>query len=284
MHFLCLARLSEYQIERIFVLADKLIIHDYVRALSGKTFLLFFPESSLRTRITFEKGIKQLGGDCIVFPPEALDKKENARDMIGYIENWADGLIVRHPDFSKIEELAAYASVPVINAMTSSDHPCEILSDLYAIRKIRTNYRELTYTFVGPAGNIARSWIEAAKVLDLQFRHVCTNGSAIGGNNRNYTFLVELEEALQNSDIVLTDSLPPDKRSADYLDRYQITLKRMKMANRHALLNPCPPFTRNEEVSDDAVDSDYFAGYAFKKDLLAVQQAIILYCCGIVCL
>lgn len=102
-HFIHLNDFSKQEIFQIFELADKLKADNgECDWLKGKTIVLFFPESSIRTRVSFEKGIKMLGGDTILFPPEALDKKEDIKDVIGYLENWADMLIVRHKDLSLI--------------------------------------------------------------------------------------------------------------------------------------------------------------------------------------
>jgi ornithine carbamoyltransferase len=89
---------------------------------------------------------------------------------------------VRHTSFSKIAELSTHASIPVINAMTAYNHPCEILADLYSISRARENYKQLVYTFVGPAGNISRTWMQIAKIMDLTFNHVCTAGNELGKN------------------------------------------------------------------------------------------------------
>lgn len=281
MNLLHIGQLTEYQVTEIYELADKLRMNQRSGQLSGKTFVLFFPESSIRTRLSFEKGIKDLGGSCIVFPPETLDKREHPGDVSHYIGNWADGIIIRHSDYAKLEQLAAFSSIPVINAMTADNHPCEILSDLYTISRLREDFRSLVYTFVGGAGNISRSWMDIAKVMDLNLNHVCTEGHELGEDTLNYRFHTELEEVLRTSDVILTDSLPDQLRTTDYMDKYRITLEKMKLTKEGALLNPCPPFFRNEEISDDAIASDYFVGYAFKRNLLYVQQAIILYCCGI---
>ena len=277
MNLLDIEDLSPHQITEIFDLADKLSFAQE-EPLKGKTFILFFPETSLRTRITFEKGIKALGGECLLFPPETLDKREELRDVIQYAENWADGVIVRHADYSKIVELAAHSSIPVINAMTSYNHPCEILSDLYAISKRKENYKELVYTFAGPAGNISRTWMKMAQVIELDFHQVCTDGNELGEQSANYKFHTELADILAESDVILTDSLSADLRTTEYISKYQITLARMKAAKQGSILNPCPPFYRNEEVSEDAISSEYFVGYAFKKSLFHVQQAVVLYC------
>lgn len=243
MHLLDIEDLSSSQIHELFDLTDKLRIHQDRNQLRDRTFILFFPESSLRTRITFEKGIQVLGGSSIVFSPNVLDKREQLSDVNQYIENWADGVIVRHANYPIVEELSRHASIPVINAMTSMNHPCEILSDLYSIRRMKENYEELVYTFVGPAGNIARSWKSAAKVLNLHFNHVCTAGDELGENSCNYHFHTELAEVLMESDVILTDSLPEGFRTnGAYLSKYQITLERMKLTRPHSMLNPCPPF------------------------------------------
>lgn len=278
MNLLSINELSEQQVIEIFYLSRKLKRQDNSDVLKGKTFILFFPETSLRTRITFEKGIKDLGGETILFPPESLDKREELEDVIQYISNWADGIIVRHTDYTKVQELSRYTSIPIINAMTSVNHPCEILSDLFSISERNSDYRELVYTFVGSKGNISSSWKSIAELMDLKFNQVCLKGFELGPDTKNYKFHTELEPILSVSNIVLTDSLPSDLKTENYINKYQVTLERMKLANRDAILNPCPPFFRNEEVSSDVISSEYFVGYEFKKNLLFVQQAIILFC------
>ncbi|UJF32966.1 ornithine carbamoyltransferase [Paenibacillus hexagrammi] len=278
MNLLDINELSSDDIYRIFSSADEIKSGMHENFLKGKTFVLFFPESSIRTRITFEIGIKSLGGDCIMFPSEALDKKEELKDVIKYIENWAHGVIVRHADFSKIRDLASHSKIPVINAMTSVNHPCEVLSDLYAISKRKEHFQNLSYTFVGPAGNICRSWLTAAEVLDFKFNHVCLKGHELRTDSDNYQFYTELDEIIKVSEVVLTDSLPDEFRNEQYIAEYQVTLERMKLAPNGALLNPCPPFFRAMEVSEEVISSEYFVGYTFKKDLLFVQQAIIIQC------
>ncbi len=271
-HYLRITDCSKEDIMGIFRMADELKQGNYTDILKGKTFIVFFPDSSIRTRITFEKGIRQLGGEVILFPSTALDKREERKDVAGYLNNWADCIIIRHQDLKLLEELAEYSRVPVINAMTASNHPCEILSDLYALSKREKDITELKYTFVGTAGNIANSWVEAAKVLELDLRQCCPSGYEIQGIPAFY----DINEIIKNTDVVLTDPVP--NHCLEAFKPYQITESLLKSAGRGIVLNPCPPFTRGEEVSADVIDSSYFAGYSFKKDLLYVQQALILYC------
>lgn len=281
MDFLRINALKIEEINTIFNMADALRVNSEL-LLKDKTFVLFFPESSIRTRLSFEKGIKTLGGDCILFSPATLDKREALVDVANYIKNWADGIIVRHSDYDRVCELASGSDVPVINAMTSYNHPCEILSDIYSISRLRADYKNLKYTFVGGDGNIINSWITAAEVLGLELNHICLDEYRIKADTKSYRFSTSLGSVLEESDVVLTDPLPSELKVDEYYDQYQITLERMNRCKLNAILNPCPPFYRGEEISEDVIDSDYFVGYEFKMNLIYVQQAIILYCLGII--
>ena len=274
-HFLHLNDFTKKEIGQIFELADKLKADKGVCDwLKGKTIVLFFPESSIRSRVSFEKGIKMLGGDTILFPPEALDKKEDIKDVIGYLENWADMVIVRHKDLSLIEYMAKHSKIPIINAMTSVNHPCEILADLYSLSKRYKDYTEKEVLFMGAKGNIGNTWKEASELVGFNFTQTCPRGYEIDGASVCY----EIDKALVGKDIICTDSIPSAAR--DDFKGYQITLERLSYANTDACLNPCPLFFRGEEVSADAIDSKYFVGYEFKKSLVEVQQAIICYLLG----
>lgn len=268
-------RLTDYtasDIYDIFRLTDEVLQGKYHDILKGKSVVLFFSSASIRTRVTFEKGIYLLGGQPILFPTETLDKKEDLKDVCGYLNNWADMIIVRHKDISVLGKMAKYSKVPVINAMTDSNHPCEIVADMYSLSKIRDNFVNDKYLFCGKSGNIGLAWKEASEVMGFDLSQCCGAGYEIDGINTYHN----IKEAVKGKDIICTDSLP-----AEVLDDFrecQVTREIMDMANDHAVLNPCPPFYRGEEVSDDVIESKYFVGYGFKKNLLAVQQAVMIWC------
>jgi len=263
---------SKEEIYEIFKLADKFADDvSQVKSLEGKTVVLFFPESSIRTRVTFEKGIQELGGRTILFPPEALDKKEKLGDVIGYLENWVDAIVVRHCDIEIVKSMAKHAKIPVINAMTSVNHPCEIITDLYALSKIHKDIEKKKFLFVGAKGNIGNTWKVASELMGFELEQCCPVGYEID-NIKCYT---NIDEAIIGKDIICTDSIP-SKAKEDFKE-YQITLQHIQKANPGAVLNPCPPFFRGEEVSEDVINSDYFVGYEFKKCLITVQQAMLCY-------
>ena len=266
-------RLTDYkkeELREIFNIADN--INRYVGFLTGKTVVMFFPANSIRTRVSFEKGIHLLGGQTILFDPSTLDKKEDIRDVCGYLQNWADAVIVRHKDIDLLGKMAENLDIPVINAMTDDNHPCEMMSDLYSLSQIRKDYLSDTYLFVGADGNIGRAWKEASKAFGFSLTQSCPDEFRIPETD----CIENLRDAIVGKDIVCTDSFPSEMLNGD--NKYQVTKEIMDLANAGAVLNPCPPFYRGEEVSYDVIDSEYFVGYEFKKNLLRVQQAIIVFC------
>ena len=268
-----LIRLTDHtkeELEEIFHIADT--IEDYAGFLAGKTIVTFFPATGIRTRVSFEKGIFLLGGQCILFDPATLDKKEDLRDVCGYLSNWADALVIRHRDIHKLEVMAKASDLPVINAMTDDNHPCEILTDLYALSKRRADYLQAKYVFVGADGNIGRAWKEASDVFGFSLTQCCPPRYRMP----EVPYEEDLRKAVAGKDIICTDGIPSGALAE--FEAYQVTKEIMDLAGKGALLNPCPPFYRGEEVSADAIDSVYFVGYAFKKDLLRVQQAVLVYC------
>ena len=266
-------RLTDYkkeELREIFDIADN--INRYEGFLTGKTVVMFFPANSIRTRVSFEKGIHLFGGQTILFDPSALDKKEDIRDVCGYLQNWADAVIVRHKDIDLLGKMAENLDVPVINAMTDDNHPCEMMTDLYSLSQIRKDYLSDKYLFVGADGNIGRAWKEASKAFGFSLTQSCPDEFRIPEAD----CIENLRDAIVGKDIVCTDSFPSEMLNGD--NKYQVTKEIMNFANAEAVLNPCPPFYRGEEVSEDVIDSEYFVGYEFKKNLLRVQQAIIVFC------
>ena len=142
-------------------------------------------------------------------------------------------------------KLSKVSDILIISAMTSDNHPCEILSDLYSISRLRDDYKNLIYTFVGEKTK-KNSWIAALKVLKFKLNHICVAGNEIEAYNDYYTFYTELDDVLKTTDIIITDSLSKELRNTNYFNKYQITLEGMKTANDGSLLNPYPPFFRGE--------------------------------------
>lgn len=278
MHFLSLSDFKKEELEEILLIAANIKDKMYLK---GKTVILFFPESSIRTRVTFEKAVRDMGGEVILFPPESLDKKENITDVIGYLNNWADCIVIRHPDYKKLKRISECSKVPVINAMTDVNHPCEILSDIFSLRKINKNIFKTSAIFLGPETNILNSWINASAIFSFELIQVCPEQYKSQLKSDYFSFSDTTKVINKNTGFILTDSLPIELINSEYINRYQLTTKLLHQASGDVLFNPCPPFHRGEEVSEEAIKSKHFVGYDFKKSLLTVQKAIVIYTLGL---
>lgn len=155
--------------------------------------------------------------------------------------------------------------------LSDINHPCEMLSDMYSLSKFRNDFTKDKYLFVGIRGNIGLALKEASEIFEFYLKQCCPVGYEIEG--------IEVEsnlyEAIKGMDIICTDSIP--KESVWDFRNYQVISEMMSLANDNSILNPCPPFYRGEEVSEDIIRRNYFVGYEFKKYLLEIQQAIIIF-------
>jgi len=238
----------------------------------GGAAAMFFPPTSLRTRASFERGAVLAGMQPIVFPPETLDKEEAPRDVAAYLAQFVDVLVVRHPDIALLEALAAAAAVPVVNAMTSENHPCEVLADLYALTG-GTDVGALRVRFVGADGNIARAWAEASRLFGFDLVQCCPSALATAG----LAWTDDLRAAVADADVVVTDGPGPH---AGALAPFRVTAEVLSWAPTGVRFAPCPPFVRGRELAADALSGAAFVGYAAKRALVPVQQAVLAHCTG----
>jgi ornithine carbamoyltransferase len=252
--------------------------------LLNQTVVTSFPPTSLRTRISFEIGLKQLGANVINVPINFNDK-ELLEDKVKYLNNWLDYLIIRESSQKNIEKLAKMAEFSVINAMSAKYHPCEVLSDLFTLYETIGNLNKLKFVFVGEGANISNSWFNAAAILDLNLTQICPPGYEVDDKLYNYAkdnsegktnIINDMEQGISGADIILTDGWPPGDNTNEKFKDYQINMDSIKFANEDCLVNPCPPFTRDQEISTEIINSDYFIGYETKKDLLHMQKSIIM--------
>jgi ornithine carbamoyltransferase len=269
-----LIRLDDWtpaDIEQVFALADA---YDAGRGprTSGCA-VMFFPAASLRTRVTFERGAALMGLQPVVLPESTLDKDEALADVANYLDGWADIVVARHRHLAVLDALAAPGALPIVNAMTAVNHPCEVLADLWALRQ-NGDLTATRFLFVGPDGNISRAWQEASRALGLDLVQ-CSPAELRTPGAR---WVEDLATAIRSADVIITDD--PGSH-AEILAPYRITASMLDAAPRGVLLNPCPPFIRGREVSDDAMTHPAFVGHAFKRALLPVHQAVMAFCLGL---
>ena len=289
--------LSTEQILHLFALARDMKARPvkYRASLSGKIMALIFEKPSLRTRTTFAVGMAQLGGDAIYLSPAeiSLGKRESVHDVAKNLERMVNGVMIRTFGHDICETFARHASIPVINGLTDHEHPCQALADFFTIAEKRKKLRGLKVSYIGDGNNVTHSLLLAGAKLGVHMAvaappgyqpdpAVVTRAEAIA---RRTGGTVELTTdpvgAAKDADAVYTDTwasmgqeAEAEKRRKVFRD-YQVNSTLFAHAKRDALFMHCLPAHRNEEVTDDVIDSRNSVVFDEAENRLHVQKAVM---------
>jgi ornithine carbamoyltransferase len=239
------------------------------RPLAGKTIAMIFDKPSTRTRVSFDVGVRQLGGESITLTGAEmqLGRGETIADTARVLSRYVDGIIIRTLDHAQVQELAAHASVPVINGLTRRSHPCQVMADVMTFEEHRGLIKGRTVAWTGDANNVLASWMHAAQRFEFQLR-VATPPELkpkkwlldwVKGSGAAIRVGTDPEEAVKGADCVVTDTWVSmgDKASKlrhNLLKRYQVNERLMAKAKPDALFMHCLPAHRGDEVSDEVMD------------------------------
>ena len=229
-------------------------------------------------------------GASIAYVPGDLGVHEPIQDVAGYLQSWFSMVVIRAPHHDDLLEVAARSAIPVINARTDRSHPCEVMGDLSYLAKARRDLSGLRLVFVGEGSNLCMSWLEAAAVLPISVVQVCPPGYEVSDavlrrlRERaagEISVTHDLGSALVGPDVIYTDCWPKAttleeqaRVHAAFLP-YQIGAEHLKPLGEQGVFLPCPPVTRGQEVSDEAMSSTRCRNHEAKSHLLHVQNAIM---------
>ncbi len=292
-----IADLAPSEVHEIFGLARMLKERPTVfsGALAGKQFVLMFEKPSLRTRVTFEVGIRNLGGAAMFMEyGKPIEAREKIADVAHNLERWVDGIILRTFRHSTVTEMAKYASVPVINGLTDLEHPCQALADYFTLLEHFGEVRGLKLAFVGDGNNVAHSLMLTAAALgshcavatpkgyepDLAIFNTARKIAAQTGAKIEITN--DPHAAAAGADAVYTDvwaSMGQESEAAtrDGVFRpYQVNRELMAAAEKHAVFMHCLPAHRGDEVTDEVLDSPQSLVFDEAENRMHVQNAIMV--------
>jgi ornithine carbamoyltransferase len=292
-----IADLTREQIEELFALARRLKADRKEGwphpLLTGKTLAMIFEKPSLRTRVTFEAGVVQLGGFAIYLsPPDiGLGTRESVPDVACNLSRWVDLIMARTFSHSTVLELARYATVPVINGLSDLLHPCQVLADCLTLIEQRGSLDGLKVAFVGDGNNVVNSWINAASKLPFAFTLACPSGyepdadilARARQHGAQVTVTQSIAEAVSGADAVYTDvwtSMGQEKESAirrEAFRPYQVNAAVMAMAKKDALVMHCLPAHRGEEITADVLESPRSVIFEQAENRLHIQKAIMVW-------
>lgn len=296
-HFLSITDLTPKEILDIFQVAKKLKSElkktgKNKQVLKGKSLALIFEKQSLRTRISFEIGMSQLGGHAVYLDPRdtGIGVRESEIDIAKVLSGMANVIAARTYTHTTIETLAQHATIPVINALSDLEHPCQALTDLFTIWEIKGKLKGLTIAYVGDGdNNVAHSLCLGATLLGMQFR--CGSpkryslNKTIIKNNRNVFETTDPKEAVINADVVVTDTWismgdTNKEERMRLFQKYQVNKKLMSLAKKDAIFLHCLPAYRGNEVTTDVIDGPQSVVFQEAENRLHVQKALLLYLLG----
>ncbi|MGH7825470.1 MAG: ornithine carbamoyltransferase [Candidatus Binatia bacterium] len=295
--FLNLRDLSRDELEGIFTLARDLkkkqqrgILHPL---LAHRCLAMIFEKPSLRTRVTFEAGMVQLGGHAVFLGPDEiqLGVRETPADVARSLSRWVDIITVRTFAQGTLEEIARHASVPVINALTDLSHPCQVLADCLTLLERKGNLDRLKVAYVGDGNNMVNSWMEAAERFSLTFAIACPKGYEPDGRvesdarraGARITVTDSVEEAVRGADAVYTDvwaSMGQEeeaKSRAQIFSHYQVNERVVEMAKGDAVVMHCLPAHRGQEITDEVLEGPQCVAFDQAENRLHVQKAVMVW-------
>ena len=291
-NFLDIKDLNPDQIVKIIDIAHKWKIEKAPIILGDKNIMMIFEKPSLRTRVSFEVCIKQLGGNVTVLNATefGLGERESIYDTAKVLERYVDMIIIRSFDHSILREFSSIINVPVINALTDFSHPCQVIADLLTIKEHFKIFKNKKISWFGDCNNVTQSWIEASVLLGINFyiacpKRVLPNSQIlewIKSNNGNVVFSEDPILVAKEADCILTDTWVSmgDKKNKSVEEFYpfQVNKNIMKVAKDDVMFLHCLPAYRNKEVTKEVIDGASSFIYNQAENRLHAQKSIISYC------
>ncbi len=296
-HLLNLIDLTTDELDSLLVEATRLKDAQARRipahAIVGRVVALIFEKPSLRTRVSFESGIAQLGGTAIYLPGNevGLGWRESLADFSRTISHYADALVLRVYRHETLDGLAAHSSIPIINGLSDWSHPCQALADLLTVRELFGSEKGRTVAFVGDGNNVARSLAVGCGRLGANFVLACPKGygfddtfKAIYREQISPELPKEVNDpftAVKNADVIYTDVWTSMGQEAEREERlrcfsgFQVNAKLLTAAPKHAKVLHCLPAHRGEEITDDVMDGPACAAFQQAGNRLHAQKAVL---------
>jgi len=263
------------------------------KPLAGKTLAMIFDKPSTRTRVSFDVAMRQLGGDVVMLTGQEmqLGRGETLADTARVLSRYVDAIMIRILNHDSLKELAAYATVPVINGLTRLSHPCQVMADVMTFEEKKGAIRGHTVAWTGDANNVLSSWVHAAKSFDFRLKVATppelkpereitawakTSGAAVQLGH-------DPEEAVAEADCVVTDTWVSmgdrdGEKRHNLLKPYQVNKRLMSLAKPDAIFMHCLPAHRGDEVTDEVIDGPQSVVFDEAENRLHAQKGILAWC------
>lgn len=295
-HLLKMMDLSTEEIIEILNLADQLkyelkhgIPHDHLK---GKTLGMIFRKASTRTRVSFETGMYQLGGNPLYLSASDMQigRGEPIQDTARVLSRYIDGIMIRTFDQAEVENLAEYGNIPIINGLTDLSHPCQVLADLMTIREYKGKLDGLKMCYIGDGNNMANSLIVGGLKTGMQVSVACPEGYRpdsrvldFANNYAGFSMFTEPMEAASGADVIFTDVWASmgqegeaEERKKIFGGKYQVNKELLAVANSGCMVQHCLPAHRGEEITADVFESHADEIFDEAENRLHAQKAVMV--------
>jgi ornithine carbamoyltransferase len=297
-HFLDLSEFSGKTLREILALASGLKAKragEPRRPLAGRKLALIFEKPSTRTRVSFDAAMYELGGHSIVLTGKEmqLGRGETIADTARVLSRYVDAIMIRILNHKSLQELAAHATVPVINGLTKLSHPCQVMADVMTFEEHKGSIKGRKVAWTGDANNVLTSWVHAAARFEFELNVASPRDFAAKPpvvkwakeSGAAIRFMRNPEEAVEGADCIVTDTWvsmgdKEAKRRHNILKPFQVNRVLMKRAKPDAIFMHCLPAHRGEEVTDDVIDSPQSVVFDEAENRLHAQKGILAWCLG----
>ena len=290
--------LSFKEIESIFLLTDKLKKNKnkFSQILKGKTIALLFQKPSNRTRVSFEVGMFQLGGNALYLSPSEINLgvRESIADVSKTLSRYVDGIVLRTFEHKNCLEMALASTVPVINGLSDFSHPCQALADLYTVREKYKNLKNITLAYVGDGNNVCNSLLFICAKLGVNIKVGAPQGykpdeavlsaaqEIAGKNHASVKLFHNVFDAVKEADVIYTDvwtSMGQEeetKARKEIFKDFQVNAHLVGLANKDVIIMHCLPAHRGEEITGDVLDSKNSVVFDQAENRMHVQKAVLI--------
>ncbi|OMH40287.1 ornithine carbamoyltransferase [Desulfurobacterium indicum] len=282
-------------LETTAVIKEKQKRGEIFQPLKGKTVALIFEKPSTRTRVSFEVGVFQLGGHGVYMDTRGsqLGRGEPLKDTARVLSRYVDGIVIRTFGQERVVEIARYSKVPVINALTDEEHPCQVVADLFTIKEYLRKFKGLKVAYLGDGNNMCNSWLIGAAMTGINFYAATPEGyeplafyiekakEIAKTTDSEIVITHDPLEAVKDADIVYTDvwaSMGQEEEAEERKELfmpYQVNMKLLKHAKPDVLFMHCLPAHRGEEVTDDVIESCRSIVWDQAENRLHAQKALL---------
>lgn len=287
--FLSLGQLRRKDIQALLGLSvDMRSKTMFAQALQGKSVAMIFEKPSLRTRVTFEVAIRQLGGWPIMLggAESRLGEREPIQDLARNLSCWVDAIVARVFRHHDLEDLALFATVPVINGLSDYEHPCQAIADVLTLMEAWPSFSRKELVYVGDWNNVSRSLLQVSSLVGLGFRAICPE--KYGPSSEEHVDWSSKPGDVKGADAIYTDVWASMGQEHELEERieifraYQVNEELMSRTGKQTLFMHCLPAHRGQEVTDSVIESEYSVVFQQAANRLPVEKAILVTVLGVV--